>query len=225
MSRLCTDSSVLKESAKEGFGDMVKAVVDIERKIMALAGELHADEEAVLLHDGSKQENLWGINIYVNEPRDSWIEFDSMINLRPAHGNLSNTVEDPDIQKKLKEIYRFHTIRAGYLYEARNSFKKVNIHDKDIRNHLVKKIKGLGMKESSHFLRNIGFKNVAIIDFHIMDLLARNGLIEKPKNKSLTPKKYLEIENVLKKIAKETGLNLGELDLYLWYEETGKILK
>ena len=73
----------LKESAKEGFGDMVKAVVDIERKIMALAGELHADEEAVLLHDGSKQENLWGINIYVN---------------------LSNTVEDPDIQKKLKEI-------------------------------------------------------------------------------------------------------------------------
>ncbi|OGE76847.1 MAG: hypothetical protein A3C85_03380 [Candidatus Doudnabacteria bacterium RIFCSPHIGHO2_02_FULL_48_21] len=94
----------LKESAKEGFGDMVKAVVDIERKIMALAGELHADEEAVLLHDGSKQENLWGINIYVNEPRDSWIEFDSMINLRPAHGNLSNTVEDPDIQKKLKEI-------------------------------------------------------------------------------------------------------------------------
>ena len=94
----------LQEMAKQGFGDMVKAVVDVERKIMAVAGELHADEEAVLLHDGSKQEDLWGINIYVNEPRESWIEFDSMINLRPAQGNLSNSVESPEIQEKLKEI-------------------------------------------------------------------------------------------------------------------------
>ena len=81
------------------------------------------------------------------------------------------------------------------------------------------------MKESSHFLRNIGHKNLAIIDFHIVDLLFKHGLIEKPKNKSLTEKKYLEIENVLKKIAEQTKTNLGELDLYLWYEETGKILK
>jgi|SRR3989344_2603607 len=94
----------LKELAKQGFGDMIKAVVDVERKIMAIAGELHADEEAVLLHDGSKQQDLWGLNIYVNEPRDSWIEFDSMINLRPAQGNLSNSVEALEIQEKLREI-------------------------------------------------------------------------------------------------------------------------
>jgi len=74
-------------------------------------------------------------------------------------------------------------------------------------------------------LRNIGYKNLAIIDFHIIDLLVRYGLIEKPRNKSLTPKRYLEIENALKKISKKTGLHLGELDLYLWYLETGKILK
>lgn len=81
------------------------------------------------------------------------------------------------------------------------------------------------MKEASHFLRNIGFKNYAVIDFHIVDVLVKNDLIEKPKSKSLTSKKYLEIEEVLRKLAKETKTNLGELDLYLWYHETGKILK
>lgn len=130
-----------------------------------------------------------------------------------------------DIQKKLEEVYRFHTIRAGYLYEARNNFKKINVHDKDVRNNLVKNIKGLGMKEASHFLRNVGFNNYAIIDFHIVDVLVKNDLIEKPKSKSLTSKKYLEIEDVLRKLAKETKTSLGELDLYLWYHETGKILK
>ncbi|MEK6842041.1 MAG: N-glycosylase/DNA lyase [Nanoarchaeota archaeon] len=140
-------------------------------------------------------------------------------------GDTLFTGSQKDIQKKLEEIYRFHTIRASYLYEARNSFKKINIHDKDVRNHLVKNIKGLGMKEASHFLRNIGFKNYAVIDFHIVDVLVKNDLIEKPKSKSLTSKKYLEIEEVLRKLAKETKTNLGELDLYLWYHETGKILK
>ncbi|MBU1252440.1 MAG: N-glycosylase, partial [Nanoarchaeota archaeon] len=86
-------------------------------------------------------------------------------------------------------------------------------------------IRGLGMKESSHFLRNTGFQNVAIIDFHIVDILARHGLIEKPKNKSLTPKKYLELESLLNELAGKTGTSLGELDLYLWYEETGTIFK
>lgn len=96
--------SSLQEIAKKRFGDMVKAVVDIERKIMAVGGELHADEEAVLLDEGSHQKDLWGINIYVDQPSDSWIEFDSMINLRPSQGNRSRTVEDESIQVKLKEI-------------------------------------------------------------------------------------------------------------------------
>jgi len=88
----------------------------------------------------------------------------------------------------------------------------------------VKNIKGLGFKEASHFLRNIGFKNLAIIDFHIVDLLIKHKLIDK-KPKSLSKSKYLEIEEKLKKIANELNLSLGELDLYLWYMETGKILK
>lgn len=84
-------------------------------------------------------------------------------------------------------------------------------------------MKGLGYKESSHFLRNVGCDDVAIIDFHIIDLLVANRLIKKPK--ALNPKRYLAIEKKLKQLAGRSGLSLGELDLYLWYMETGKILK
>ena len=92
-----------------------------------------------------------------------------------------------------------------------------------IREWLVNNIKGIGYKEASHFLRNIGFDDYAIIDFHIIDILTRYKIIEKPKY--LSKKKYLEIEEILRKIAKQTNLTLAELDLYLWYMETGKILK
>lgn len=138
-------------------------------------------------------------------------------------GDIIFTGTKEDIQRKLKEVYRFHTIRAGYLDLARKNFRNVKLDDEDVREQLVKNIKGVGMKEASHFLRNIGFKDYAIVDFHIVDILFKNSLIEKPK--TLTPKKYLEIENLLKKLSKKTNTNLGELDLYLWYEETGKILK
>jgi len=96
--------SELAAIAQERFGDMVKAVVDIERGIMAIGGELHADEEALLLEQESKQENLWGINIYPDQPIENWIEFDSMINIRPGQGNRSRGVENANIQDKIKEI-------------------------------------------------------------------------------------------------------------------------
>ncbi len=137
-----------------------------------------------------------------------------------------------ELAQKLSESgHRFPNARARFIFEARkykDNLKKILSEMKDefsMREWLVKNIKGLGMKESSHFLRNIGCKNLAIIDFHIIDLLARNNLIDKPKSKSLTPKKYLEIENLLRQIADKTNLSLGELDLYLWYKETGKVLK
>jgi N-glycosylase/DNA lyase len=131
-------------------------------------------------------------------------------------------------EKQLSELltrlgHRFPNSRAKFIIEARENFKKINLKDENIRESLVKNIKGLGMKEASHFLRNIGFSNYAIIDFHIIDFLVRNGLTEKPK--TLTEKKYLEIESLLKKIAEKTNLSLGELDLYLWHLETGKVLK
>jgi len=125
--------------------------------------------------------------------------------------------------------HRFPEARAKYIMEARHHVDYLKdivdffADEQDLREWVVKHVKGLGYKEASHFLRNIGFKNLAIIDFHILDVLAKNSLIEKPK--TMTRNKYLEIEGVLKKIGDASGLTQAELDLYLWYMETGKILK
>lgn len=96
----------LKKLAKSSFGDLVKAVVDIEKKIMIVGGELHADEEALLIENGSEQKNLWGINIYPDlSPEDeSWVEFDSMINLKPSQENRSRGVDNPETQKIIVEV-------------------------------------------------------------------------------------------------------------------------
>lgn len=94
----------LQVLAKGRFGDFVKAVVDVEREVMALGAGLHADEEAVLLDDGSREEHLWGINIYPDRSRAEWIEYDSMVNIRPLRGNRSRAVEDEGIRVKIKEV-------------------------------------------------------------------------------------------------------------------------
>ncbi len=90
--------------AKEMFGDLVKVVIDVEREVMAVGGELHSDGEAVLIEDGSKQENLWGINIYPEVEGEGWIEFDSVINIRPSQGNRSWGIENLEIRKRIIEI-------------------------------------------------------------------------------------------------------------------------
>ena len=94
----------LAKLAQDSFGDIVKAVVDVEKSIMAIGGELHSDEESLLLENGSKQENLWGINIYTEKPESEWIEFDSMINIRPRQGNRSRSVEDAFLREKIIHI-------------------------------------------------------------------------------------------------------------------------
>lgn len=91
----------IKEIAAQRFGDMVKAVVDLQKEIMAVGGELHADEEALLLDQGSKQSDLWGINIYPDVAMPDGLEFDSMINIRPSQNNRSCGVEDSEIREKI----------------------------------------------------------------------------------------------------------------------------
>lgn len=90
--------------AEEQFGDMVKGVVDVERRIMALGGELHSDEETALLEDGSNQAHLWGINLYPSLPPEEWIEFDSMTNVRPSQGNRSRGVDDGSLRSRIVAI-------------------------------------------------------------------------------------------------------------------------
>lgn len=93
--------SELANITENSFGNLVKAVVDIEKEIMAIDGELHSDEEALLLEKGSSQNNLWGINLYPEINNADWIEFDSLINLRPSQNNHSRGVDNPDIRKKI----------------------------------------------------------------------------------------------------------------------------
>lgn len=94
----------LKEMAKRMFGDLVKADVDVEREVVVIDMDLHADGEAFLIENGSKQKDLWGINLYPEIEGDDFIEFDSMINIKPAQGNRSRGVEDEGIRKKIIEI-------------------------------------------------------------------------------------------------------------------------
>jgi len=94
----------LAELAQMGFGDMVKGVVDVSRGLVAIDAELHADLETLLLEQGSRQEDLWGINLYPDEEGEDFIEFDSLINIRPLQNNRGRGVYDPAIQEKIREI-------------------------------------------------------------------------------------------------------------------------
>jgi len=136
------------------------------------------------------------------------------------------------LSEKLRKLgYRYPNTRAKYIVEARKKLKEIvkvvkskNLSDFKKREWLVKNVKGIGYKEASHFLRNTGHKDLAIIDFHILNLLAKSRIINK-KPKNLSKKVYLEIEQKLRKLAKRLKVSLGELDLYMWYLETSKILK
>ena len=145
---------------------------------------------------------------------------DKSIEIQKKIGNGFFNLPEKQLQQKLKDLgYRYHN-RASYMVQNRKH--AFELRGKD-REWLVKNIRGIGYKEASHFLRNIGKCDCAIIDFHIIDILAKHKLIKRPK--TLTKSKYIEIEKVLESIAKKAKLALDELDLYLWYLETGKILK
>ena len=96
--------AALKKIAQNTFGDMVKAVVDVRRALLAVDAELHADLEACLLENGSKQKDLWGINLYPEMQGDEFIEFDSLINMRPSQGNRSRGIDSQAIRQKIAGI-------------------------------------------------------------------------------------------------------------------------
>lgn len=103
----------VSELAKQQFGNMIKATVDIRQSLMAIGGELHADEEQLLLDKGSKQADLWGINLYpANFSKKNFIEFDSMINIRPSQGNMSRGIEDKQVGQQVIEVVG-ELIKAG----------------------------------------------------------------------------------------------------------------
>lgn len=97
----------LEKLAKEGFGDVVKAVVDVKRGIMAVGGELHADEETLLTEtEHSERKDMWGVNLYPGKSGDDFIEFDSMVNLKPALSNRSRGVDNPETRERIREVVK-----------------------------------------------------------------------------------------------------------------------
>ncbi|MFX1363587.1 MAG: N-glycosylase/DNA lyase [Promethearchaeota archaeon] len=152
------------------------------------------------------------------------------IKVQDKIGNGFLTLSETQLPLRMKtEKYRFYNIRSKFIIEAREKMNqledimKSESNARKLREWIVRNIKGIGYKEASHFLRNIGYEEFAIVDFHIADILAKHNIVEKPK--TMTKTKYLEIEESLKIIGNEVNLNMAELDLYLWYLETGRILK
>ena len=98
----------LKEMAEKMFGNLIKAVVDVERGIMVVDGELHSDEEVLLIERGSKRTDVWGINFYLEfKPEDErFVEFDSMINIKPAQGNRSRGIDDEQTRSKILAVVK-----------------------------------------------------------------------------------------------------------------------
>ncbi len=141
-----------------------------------------------------------------------------------SHDKIKDTIR--------KNKHRFHNNKAKYIICAR---EHIDIKDKIIsltnkegekkaRQWLADNIKGLGFKEASHFMRNVGYKKIAIIDRHILRVMKENKLI-KEIPKSITRKKYIEIEDIFNALAKKLNMNSAELDLYMWFMKTGKVLK
>ncbi|MFH0929316.1 MAG: DNA lyase [Candidatus Aenigmatarchaeota archaeon] len=130
-------------------------------------------------------------------------------------------------QEKIREYMtgvRFPEVKAQRIVEARGKLpelkKNLSKEPQELREWLAKNIKGLGMKESTHFMRNIGFQGMAIIDVHIQNFLKKVGKIN--KNKSLTKKRYLELEEVFLGLAKEAEISPEELDIAIWLYQSGE---
>lgn len=125
---------------------------------------------------------------------------------------------------------RFHNVKARRLLRARDEFPTIMAllqsedSDREVRNQLARQVHGIGMKEASHFLRNIGRTQVAIIDRHILRNLVRLGVLENDTPPS-SPQRYLAVEALVDDVASELGMAVDELDLLLWRRETGFILK
>ena len=151
------------------------------------------------------------------------------IEIQKALRHEFHHADQKTLHKALKERGYRLTNRAAFICHNRQFFDLRTIlkqfkDERTAREWLVTNIKGFGYKEASHFLRNTGSKNVAIIDRHVLRLLCRYGIISEIPV-SLSRHQYLDLEERLSNIANHLGITLAELDLYLWYLETGKILK
>jgi N-glycosylase/DNA lyase len=177
-----------------------------------------------------KSEYFYELAYCLLTPQSSAVNADKVISLLKTNKFKSKETNPEPILRRKDCYIRFHKNKSRYLIEVKEQFPTIstqianNISSEDLRLWLVKNVKGLGWKESSHFLRNIGHRNLAILDRHILRNLVRlKVLAELPK--TLTAKNYLQIEEKFRKFSKRIGIQMDELDLLFWCMETGQILK
>jgi len=163
-------------------------------------------------------------------PQSSAVNAAKAVSLLRRH-DLRNAPIDPEKLLHQKDFYiRFHKTKAKHLIAVKDQYPVIlqqltnGSPSPELRKWLVINVKGLGWKEASHFLRNIGHRNVAILDRHILRNLVRTGVLRRLP-KSLTAKRYLAIERNFFKFAGRIGISMDELDLLFWSMETGEILK
>jgi N-glycosylase/DNA lyase len=157
------------------------------------------------------------------------------LKVQDALGDKFATLTQKELSKELRKLgYRFYNKRADYIFEARKHAPGLRSKilklveeggTRNAREWLVQNVKGIGYKEASHFLRNVGFKDVAILDRHILRVLSENGLIHEMPKSGLDRSTYLKYENLMRIMSFKVRLNLAALDLYLWFLQTGKVLK
>ncbi|MBI4547816.1 MAG: N-glycosylase/DNA lyase [Ignavibacteriae bacterium] len=163
-------------------------------------------------------------------PQSSAINADKAVHLLRQH-DLLNADIDPEPLLHQKDFYiRFHKTKARHLINIKKQFPLIAQHlmngssSVEMREWVVKNVKGLGWKEASHFLRNIGHRNLAILDRHVLKNLIRLKVIRR-RPKTMTPKRYKALEKKFQTFALNIGIPMDELDLLFWSMETGEIRK
>ena len=163
-------------------------------------------------------------------PQSSAVNAGKAIGMLRQADLLGTGIDPVDVLFSKSHYIRFHNTKARRLIEARSMLKEINAaitaprSSVELRGWLVLNVKGLGWKEASHFLRNIGHRDLAILDRHILRNLRRHGVIHSLPT-SLTPGRYLSIEKKFLRFAAAIGIAMDELDLLFWSRETGEILK
>ena len=174
-----------------------------------------------------KEDYFYELCFCLLTPQSSAFKADSCIQELKAQDFLNKAINPSPV---LKQKIRFHNNKALYLQEFKQKHQAIfsqlsKLHDNhEKRQYLANHVKGLGLKEASHFLRNIGYENLAILDRHILKNLHNLGVIaELPK--TLTRSKYMEIEERFLQYSKEINIPLDHLDLLFWSMETGEVFK
>ncbi|MBU0665900.1 MAG: hypothetical protein ABIC91_02330 [Nanoarchaeota archaeon] len=182
-------------------------------------------EEFAKFHSASKEDLFIELCYCLCTPMSNARKVFEVINFKNKQLLIHGTIDE--LKRLLRGHARFHNNKAAYIFEARKKTDLLKQLPKNVciaRHFLVNNFKGLSFKEASHFLRNIGYRNIAIIDGHIIDSLYEFG-ITKHKNRPSNEKEYLWFEDQMRVFARTTGIDVDELDLLLWFRKTRIILK